>query len=118
MTNFSAGDKTQAINTTVTMAANSDGSTIDVGAYLYTFLNITWTGADAADGSAHLEVSPTGAAGTWETYPNSNYIMTTAAGSHSWDVELHAIPYIRIAYLAGSNAAGTFSTTARVEVPA
>ena len=118
MTNFNAGDKTATIDTAIPMNANYSGAMTDVAALESAFFTVTWATADQTDATLTLEISHTGVAGSWEAYPNSSYTLGSAAGVHHWNVHLGPIPYIRFAYLKGTNTTGTYSIVMRGEVPA
>lgn len=115
---FSAGDRYHTIDTGISMAVSSDGSTVDVGPFSYGFIGVTWSGANANDGTMKIEVSDTSLPGSWEVYPNSPYILDASNGVHYWDFrQLRSIPYLRVSYTAGSNTTGTFNTSINLTVP-
>jgi hypothetical protein len=115
-TNFNAADTRIAIDASIAMNADSNGTAVDVGAREYCLFSIRWTGASGVTATAAIEVSDNGTDG-WEQYPGSLSTLASAAGAHHWDVWTRAIPFVRIAYLKGSNTTGTFDTFVRHEVP-
>jgi hypothetical protein len=72
-------------------------------------LQISWTGADATDGTIAIELSNDG------TIPTVLRTITISSASNTTDADMTIITasvlYLRIKYSKGSNTAGTFTAT-------
>jgi hypothetical protein len=118
---FSPGDTVVTLDSSLHSNTSQTGSWLDIGPYASAFITISWSGHDANDAAAVLQISRTGATGTEEDYPGSAFTLAAAAGEHTWILnEAGSIPYIAIKYSAGtvSLATALYSVYVRVEVPA
>jgi hypothetical protein len=117
MTFFNAGDRIKVLDENITMSASYDGVPVDLASYEFGLFTFRWSGADATNGTVILQISDNAQPGTWEDYTGSSFTITSADGSHYWDVFLRSGWYYRMKYTPGGNTAGTYSTFVRAKVP-
>jgi hypothetical protein len=74
------------------------------------YFQIDWSGVDFTDGIVTVESSNNLV--NWNKYTGSDLGLTTASGSHGFDVISTGPHYVRLKYTKGSNTAGTMEVTA------
>lgn len=116
MTQVHPGDIVYAWASAQAMNTNKDHD-LDIGALKYCYITFVWSGCDTVDPTIELFSSPDGASTTWSSEPSSSYTIPGAAGCKSYDFTLKARGFIRLRYLKGTAAAGTYDIIIRKEMP-
>jgi hypothetical protein len=94
---------------TLDLSTDTTSSAIQVRYNTMVSLQLTWTGLDATTSIASVQASND--ATNWLTYAGSSENLTDAEGTQIWEISPIASRYIRLNFVAGTNAAGTATLT-------
>lgn len=91
----------------VAMSANKNSDAIDVRDVNDGSIGILWSGASAVDGVVKMQYSLDGT--NWDDISGVSHTLGAAAGYKILNMTSLAVPYVRVNYNKGTNAAGTLT---------
>lgn len=91
-----------------TAAANFNSPGIYIQGCHSIGIQVTWTGLDAADATAKIQISNDNT--NWNDYPSTSTTASTTPSNKCWDFPTGCgLKYMRVVWTKGSVAAGTFT---------